>query len=828
MTINEAIEHALAGDAVLFTGAGFSRGALNRRNIELKNGAELALHLATAAGLPPTAPLEDSAEAFKLKFGYQAIIDELKEEFLVTKVTPQQTELCRVPWHRVYTTNYDNVFEVASAGTTPFLQILTVDDSPFSIDPGKRSIIHLNGSISNLSPTTLDNSFKLTETSYITASIANSPWAVKLREDIRLSRSVFFLGYSMYDLDIRRLLYDSPHLKNKCFFIVGSSDNPLLTQRVSRYGTRHSVDTVTFATEVANVRRTYFHPLVEQPLISLREILPPETQRPPTDQEVFDLFELGRIEDAVVLSSLHSTESYYLRRNRSSQILTLLAENKKAIAITALLGNGKTLMLRGLAYEALEQGYRVFEAHSQQENAAREFERITQLPGKILVLIDNYQNWLREIQAIAAVKNDNVQLVVAARHAIHDVLFERLEEMMGLSTIPELYIDKLTDAECTWFVNTLDRYGLWRSRSGQSVENKFKAISDEFGGEVHGILLSLLESKDIGRRIASLITELQGSPRYFEIISTTFITALMGFPCTIDLLADIWGVEVLSSSQFKSNSCVAQLIDFSTEEARIKSSTVSAFTLRSIPAKEIVNILIRLTTHVSKAGQGGASYRVLLSELARFANIQRILKDSDLSAESLRYYEAIKILPQFEHNPLFWLQYAIASLVAGDLKRAKIYFDVAYSHAERTGFNTYQIDNHFARFLLQEVTNKENNIEAAMEKFRLAHSILSRQAEDERRHYTYKTAKEYRVFVDKFGSQLTESMCKEITGASSYILDRVNDLPDFTRGHIRVKECIGAMKYVIERCETLSTRRTTPPPTPPLPTKSAKQDPRKL
>jgi len=40
-------------------------------------------------------------------------------------------------------------------------------------------------------------------------------------------RAVFFVGYSTADIDIRRLIYERPALKDKSFFVIGPQDDPV-------------------------------------------------------------------------------------------------------------------------------------------------------------------------------------------------------------------------------------------------------------------------------------------------------------------------------------------------------------------------------------------------------------------------------------------------------------------------------------------------------------------------------------------------------------------------------------------------------------------------
>ena len=111
MTLEEAIEAALDGEAVLFIGAGFSPGARNLDNEDVKNGRGLAKYLSGKSGLPLDSTLDDASDELLTKFGKDVLIKLLHTEYKVKEVAKYHREIATVPWKRVYTTNYDHVLK---------------------------------------------------------------------------------------------------------------------------------------------------------------------------------------------------------------------------------------------------------------------------------------------------------------------------------------------------------------------------------------------------------------------------------------------------------------------------------------------------------------------------------------------------------------------------------------------------------------------------------------------------------------------------------------------------------------------------------------------
>jgi hypothetical protein len=281
----------LAGRALLFTGAGFSLGAVNLRGTPFKAGGALARHLANLTGLPETTELEDAAEWFANKLGKDRLVEELQNEFTVKEVAQAHVEHLRYPWHRIYTTNYDNVAETAAAQGGKRLTPATLDDSIQALPRTGTLCVHLNGYIDNLNPETLNTEIKLTNTSYLTNIVAGSHWATTLQQDMDAVRAVFFVGYSTADIDIRRLIYERPALKDKSFFVIGRQDDPVAAQKISRFGTIPDLDLDGFNAALAKAASSSSGAAAQTPInYCVRHFEPSSSSPAFEDRFVFDLF----------------------------------------------------------------------------------------------------------------------------------------------------------------------------------------------------------------------------------------------------------------------------------------------------------------------------------------------------------------------------------------------------------------------------------------------------------------------------------------------------------------------------------------------------------
>lgn len=804
MEFEDALGKLLDGTAIMFAGAGCSDGAINLRDKPFLKGSELAKHFAEKAGITDIVPsLDDAAEAFAEKHGDSTLIREIQNEFTAKLIADHHIQLGNLPWKLIYTTNFDDVMEEAYKENSKVLAPVTTSDDPFSLPKGQTLCIHLNGFIRRLNLNTIGTELKLTESSYLSAELADSPWATAFRYDINIAGAVFFIGYSLYDLDIKRILFDNPTLQEKCFFILGKSVDDSTVRRAKRFGTVYKMSVGEFCNYVQKKRRTYIP--VEKPevTISIRELKPIRGRAKITDRDFTNLLILGTRNERSMFESIYSNQPYLLERMKVKEAFELLEQGHRVITICSDLGNGKTLFLDGLRIRALERGFRVFEVREHSPEATLELDRIARLEGNVLVTIEEYQDWLTEIGQFRRMSSDNSRLVLTARSAIHDVHVDALERETGLEHIPEIYLDTLEGVEVDWFIDSLDKYGLWGEWAASPRTYKSRLIRTICRGQIHALLLKIMDSPDIGRRLRELAKALSSNRERYEVLIGICILTLLNQMPTFDTLVEMFGPGTLSKTRFRRDSLVSNFLDFSQNEILLKSPIAAQYILTKIadPAF-VVSVLTKMAKRADTAAFMSRRYQKVLSNLMMFSSLQFVLPQDGRASSVIRYYESIKDLGHCRESPLFWLQYAIACLVIEDLDRSGRYFDTSYSFAYKQNFNTYQIDNHYARFLLVQAVQKLE-AEPAMENFRRARTIINQQIREERRHYPYRVATHYQVLLDRFSSSLTLGQLQELGKGAEDVSQTIDNLPYQRSKHKYIVECRKAMRYVIGKVNEL-------------------------
>lgn len=795
MDLQTAIEHLLNGNTVLFVGAGFSVDAQNLNNEPVKTADQLRRKWGAEIDYPTESRLEDVAEAYLDEFGADKFLEDLHNEFSITQVQDFHRCISTQPWRRIYTTNFDNVLEVANPAVIP----ISLSDNVSEISKNSKTAIHFNGYIKRLNLKSIRSELRLTDTSYATSSLTDSPWAAFFRQDLSIARAIFFVGYSLADLDIKRVLIESDTLKEKTFFIIGPNPDQATVRAANKYGNALRMTAKEFAEIVINTAETYLPlELPDQFFYCLEKFEPIASPTTARDADIFNLLLYGDFKANLIAESLFRTPGYYIKRKELDNVFRHLERGRKAVVLYSDIANGKSLFIEGIKHLAYEKGFNVYSFinHGTEEEMLDELDYLCRSNDKILLIIERYPDWLDEIDFLASQPNSHISLVLTARTSPNDLLIDRLLEKLDLSSLPEIPLDKLQNGDVDQLIELLNRHGLWGENSHWSHERKQDFIQHECRREFHAVLLKLFKSPDIVQRFALVVEQLNDRRDFYEIILAILSFTVLGYRVTFELLANAVG-DVVFSTQFRRDPVLNSLIDERGGTIRFRSSVAAQFILTSISNPiATVDVLARIAKQLESKRYIQLQYDQIFKSLMRFSRIQELLPEKGRRESVIRYYEGIKNLESCRTYPLFWLQYAIATLTFNEFERSERYFGTAYSLAEKRNFNTFQIDNHYARFLLARAIN-ERNPDNCMTAFRKARRIINGEVRSERRHYAYRVASFYEDFYEVFSKILNEKDLTEIGLASKFIREQIEKLPPARRRHPSVLKCESAMDYIL-------------------------------
>lgn len=779
MEFSDALRHILDGEAVLFLGTGFSCGAKNYAGNSLLSPSKLANHLYSAIGIPEAEQNGDLGQASDLYLeikGEFALVDLLKELYTVSDITEDQLFIGSRKWRRVYTTNYDNVLEKSLENNHRQVLSAVLSQKPFLFTNKDGMCIHLNGSITNLEPERLGTEFKLTDRSYLEEAFLDNEWMSFFRSDLRTAKAVFFVGYSMkFDLDLKRIIFNTNGLKEKTFFIVAETEPSLNLLNLKKFGTPLTIGLSGFVSELKALAKTY-HPvsILNPILFSFEKVENPRTPSRIVDSDVFKLFVNGEFSRDKVYSSIVSPHDYpyYINRDKISSACSAIMDGERNLLIHSDLGNGKTLIVNGIACRLVEHGYSVFFYRRYEVSVDREIESICSSHEKTAIIIDGYADKFDLLRTLSRCRTDQV-IILCERSAIFDITYEDIDSLFGGFII--LDVNKLSPAEIKAVDQLFLNNGLWGEMSARREDEREFFLSNSCHAQFREIVLKLLDSPDIKSRFEVILSSVRNKSGFYEAVVFILICQVCNIDLDLEQLASGLNVSKLNSPAFRNDSVVREFVDFDREAIKPKSAIVAEKLLQSIVDSElVVDVVVEI---FKKLDSYQSQYEVahILRNLLDYTHIQQFLNKNDngYKRNLLRYYETLRTTSFCRENADFWLQYAIVKISQSDFPQARLFFETAYSFAKKKGQNPYKIDNHYARYLLEEQI-KFGKQESCMDAFRQAHELL---IDDKRRrgnfYYPYRVARNYYPFYQRFFSKMSKEDQSYFMACCRQMLERI-------------------------------------------------------
>jgi len=797
MNIEEAIVNALRGEAVLFTGAGFSYEAQNSYpppNNQIPDARMFAKKLSRLVGSSGDYDLPVISQYYISKNGEHGLLNEIAQSLTTTSVQQYHIDIARIPWRRVYTTNYDNCFEFAGLQTDKKWTPFTIDAEPSGL---KRICVHINGHITNLTIQSLSKQIKLTHSSYSAESFAATKWAQQFRQDINNAKSVIFIGYSLSDIDISRILYSSPELSERTFFIVAPDADEITTSPLMAYGNVHAVGIKHFSEMVgstsvpADVSGYSYSWLKEYDL----NIVPIE----PNDISKIDLLTLGVIDQTHVAWSLaESAPQSYIKRSEIGEILKELATGRRWFLIHSDLGNGKTILKHQLSHVLSRLGYVVYWDSDFDLNRSADLRHMASEDQKIAIFIDESSERFEVIDGLLSLDIKNITVFICVRTTLYELGEDKYEEYLPTDYIP-IDINHLADSDVQCFSDLLTTLGLWGERADFSDIKKRSFIKVECNSAISKLIISIFEQSEIGKRIEKAAKNTIGDKGdAASLVILSFLINQIGHPPRLTMLSEILGTDAWKIVRSKEFSRAGEFIRFSDGKVNARSSVVSTYLLRHALKPELLLWNIeRFVRRLASLRRDSVLHHIF-TELQRFPVIERIIASPSKHRLIIGYFQSLKDLPACQSKALFWLHYAMARLSFGEFKEASLYFDQARALAKGNFKETTDVNNHFARLLLDSRTNS-SEYDDFFKAFTMAHQILVDQMNrNTNRHFPFRQAKKYVDFISYRKKDLEDWQIRKFANYCKQVVLAIEHLDGQIARSREVDECRRSMARALE------------------------------
>ncbi|AWR61175.1 hypothetical protein CLH65_18165 [Proteus mirabilis] len=752
------------GNALVFVGAGFSKDSININGSTPPLAKELALQISNKSanylkeiGADPQY-IEEIKQCDDLMVASDFFLNNipqknellkiLKDNYTIKNVTQEQVDIFSIKWRKIYTTNYDNAIELSLNKSGKSVTPLTLEDEPNQYKSAEDICLHINGRIERSKESDLDSTIKLTTSSYLSPEqFLTSSWYRQFKVDIDNSSAIVFLGYSMYDIDIQKIFFNDPSIKNKTFFITKEGTTKFQNYKLAMFGEVINIGINSFSHLIANCIEAS-HQDNDITLINSLELYTLEEEHEEIrDNNVANFMIFGKVSDGYIdqVTLNDNMQDKIILREEVSKIIAHI-ETENDILIASDLGNGKSIMTRILMSKLSRRGYLCFYYLFNEFSFSKDIELLSKLGQKIVIFIDDYSNCIDDTRYAIENRKDNIQLVLTTRHFGYENTKQHLLAM-DMSSFKTHSIDYLSDSEVDNFINIVDHLGVWGEKAGLSRHEKLSELDENARSQLSFLLLSILKSEAIQSRIREISDIALNNKEYKETVFAILLLDVIGLPLMRSLISDVAVNEKIYSSEFTENEGVKNLFIISNGMVKTKSSTLSRFIITNVfKSKYVVNQLLKIIGHLHIINKDAKDNRLsaLITSLLRFSIIEKLLPQRRV--EINYFYEKVKnIIPNLINDPHFWVQYAMSMIPFKDYPSADRYLATAYSLAARKdNYHTKNIDTQRARLHLLVSLTKAGN-EAFLE-FEAGDNLIRIIPND---IYKYRQVRRYREVYEK-------------------------------------------------------------------------------
>lgn len=736
MDLIQGIHHIIDGNAVILFGAGASYGAKNAYG-DFPSGSDLALSLYKKCNITPDDKhdLQDAAQSFEEMFSSANLITEIRSLLTCASFTKSHETIFSLPWMRYYTTNYDDVALLAARKRGVHLTPVTLSSSIKPNLDAENLCVHINGHIGKLNDETLHHEFKLTAISYLSeANILNSQWGDFLSTDLETAKCVIVLGLSLkYDLDLNKILYNSDLIK-KTIIITSPSATENAEAKLKRFGTVLKIGVDGFAHAIEE-EQTNYSPQIATPTDRLYSAFAYEYRKKrvttePVPEDIFNLFLCGKYSDTL-FKRKNGTYCGLIDRAVFANIRNDILSGKRFVFIHADMGNGKTACLHELRYSLSNDNIHIFTLmNADSKKISEEISAIYTLSksDSVLMIIDDYINYMDILRKCAVRDNGKVQFVLTARSALNYNKMPNILDTFGVKeNASAVYdINRLESEELRQCVTMFDRYGLFGRRASLSAEKKCAYLASRKGGacKFQTIMLDVICSKFMQKKVTNLVETIKNtSKQYHSAVLLILLIKIMNLRLSTSDIERISDISLTTDALFKSNPAIRELISFNqTNDFALKAPITARFVLQNVSDPEsIIECLYSLALY-SKKYSDTPKYSNILTSIVSYSHINSFLRGFNNPEIFLTsYYDKLSGIDYYTNNNFFWLQYAISCIETQKFDRAQRYLNNAYGLIPEN-FVPFQINNQQARCYLEQIVHDQS--EDSAKDFAAAHKLL--------------------------------------------------------------------------------------------------------
>lgn len=720
-------QEILNGEAVLFLGAGFSIGNSCEGGL-FKTGTDLAHYLCDKVGNVRTDNLNIACSRYLNHFadwnkGVVPLVEELKKQFTAKSICESHEWLLSLPWKRIYTTNYDDLAELAS-------EKIKINRKSFNIlintEPSAviNSIIHINGSIKDtegiMDYDSFERCLKITHESYFKDYFLESDWKSLFVDDLFGVKRVIFLGYSLdYDFSLQSLIIDEA--KNKCVFIDYSEKDETNSDKAYRFEAlgKYSFEGVKkFSEHLREYEKEVFKQALDKTTAFKRitpETYPHSLLGSISGNEVFAFFVKGKFEEKFI-----NTEDRVIidRTTKIEEVQRILQDRSvRTLILHSKLGNGKSIFKHSLMNN-LCSTYPVYELISTENiyDAIEKIEMETQNYKEYFVVIDDFGEFMNKLDVIYKKVSAKARFLLLVRTPIKDNLCNQLyrKKIITPEGVEEIDLNKLDKKELQDVYQTFSTYGYW---GGLGTINEVKHIqyyNTNCKREFANLSYFILKSEDVEKKISEIMIAVKKKKDICKFLLADAILSKLGIKMNSVHILQLLEINMKLFFRLVKSPDLVEILNVKENEVETLSPIFADYLLKDFDNDFILSIAAQIYINSSRVISNDIKYSIRKNLVSR-SNIHLITNSGagKLDELAISFYDKLRESKVSKTNPFYWLQYAISMLNRNRLDEAGRFFDNAFKVSQEffADPDLSHINTHYSRYLFERELQK-NSFEA--------------------------------------------------------------------------------------------------------------------
>lgn len=715
------------GQLVLFTGAGFSQGALDRSGKPVPGSTELR-DLMFEIAFPGEALETDTslgeAYAVALRRNRNKVRTLLETRLSVGPDTlPSHFGVYfNLPWYRVYTLNVDDLESAVSRQFSMRRPLVSISATSYGGAAGDRpgtsrlEVVHLNGVVSQ-EPELVTFS----ELQYGERGAGPDTWYTRCVADLR-TRPVIFVGTLLREstlwqhVEIRRRHPRGDILPPGSLLVT-----PALTRARAEMLSTLNIDWLqgtaeSFASDVirkladAPAKGFIFLETYDVDYgragISLVSELAKEHPRLDTEYLMGDEPQWADVLSGRAASRTSDAGLLEVARDILGQ-----RRGRSALGVVGTAGTGKSTALMKLALQLTAEDVPVLWVdRDSRATPAVMRRRIAEFDGRVALLIDDADLYGANLVALIrdlVPTNPHLLFAIGVRANRLDPVSEPLARTGDVSLV-EFVVPPLTDDDINNLITTLDRFNRLGILKGASATARYNAFADRCGRQLLVAMFEATTGERFEEKAGSEFDELEGVHKF--VYSLLCIASSQRHYLTRDEVflgcADVPGDPMEALQRLAARHVIVTVPPANHYRARHRMIADVVFD-RMQQQQQLLHPLKNLVVAIASKFEVHSSARSdrlvrLLSRLTSHGFLLGLIR----VGEAREIYEAVESLLADDYH--FWLQRGSLEVESGDLRLAEHFLNQARSLSG----GDYRVDTEYGYLLMRKAVESPADLDA--------------------------------------------------------------------------------------------------------------------